>query len=215
MDSAGEIWDELAATSDRNAWQDGWYMRRISPDADCGIFVALRQPGRMPALLVDVDSTAIRVVGEYPSARGFELYPESVTPGPRGRTRLCLVLADARYRDIFEVLVNDVSARIALTTVEGEAVRTFIARLRVWQNFMRKHGVEGLSKEAQIGLFGELWFLAAYLVDRVPAHDSVNAWKGPARGRPGFQNRGALHRSQEHDGYSSRHSKHRQHDATG
>ena len=187
MVSAGAIWDELVTTSDRSALQDGWYLRRIYPEADSGIFVAMRQPGAVPALLVEVDSTAVGVVAEYPSARGFELYPESVIPGPRGRTRLCLVLADARYRDIFEVLVNDVSARIALTTGEGEAVRTFIARLRVWQNFMRKHGVEGLSKEAQIGLFGELLFLADSLVDRVPAHDSVNAWKGPSRESQDFE----------------------------
>ena len=187
MVTVGEIWDELATTIDQCTLQDGWYLRRIYPDAHSGIFLALRQPGAVPALLVEVDSNAVDVVAEYPSARGFELYPESVIPGPRGRTRLCLVLADTRYRDVLDVLVSDVSERIALTTGEGEAVRTFIARLRVWQNFMKKHGVEGLSKEAQIGLFGELLFLAAYLVHRVPAHDSVNAWKGPARDNQDFE----------------------------
>ena len=84
MVSAGEIWDDLATASDREAQREGWYLRRIYPDADSGIFVALRQPGAVPALLVEVDATAIGVVGEYPSARGFELYPESVTPGPAG-----------------------------------------------------------------------------------------------------------------------------------
>ena len=138
-----------------------------------------------------------------------------MTPGPRGRTKLCLVLADTRYRDVFEVLVNDVSERTALTPGKGEAVKTFIARLHVWQNFMRKHGVEGLTKETQIGLFGELLFLAAHLVDRVPAHDSVNAWKGPTGGNQDFDIGGTLRRSQEHDGNSSCHSEHRQHDPTG
>ena len=186
MVSAGEIWTDLAAGSGREAQKDGWVLRRIYPDADSGIFLALRQPGAVPALLVEVDATAVGVVGEYPSARGFELYPESITPGPRGRTRLCLVLADPRYRDILEVLVNDVSERIALTLGEGEAVKTFIARLYVWQNFMRKHGVQGLTKEAQIGLFGELLFLAAHLADRVPAYDLVNVWKGPTGGTQDF-----------------------------
>ena len=180
--AAGKIWDELATGSEREAHKDGWYLRRIYPHADSGIFVALRQPGAVPALLVEVDATAVGVIGEYPSARGFELYPEAVTPGSRGRTRLCLVLTDARYRDVLEVLVNDVSQRIALTPGESQAVKTFIARLHVWQNFLRKHGIEGLTKEAQIGLFGELSFLANHLVDRVPAHDLVNSWKGPTGG---------------------------------
>ncbi len=186
MVSVGEIWDELATTSDRVARKDGWHLRRIYPDADSDIFVALRQPGAIPALLVEVNATAIEVVGEFPSARGFELYPESVTPGPRGRTRLCLVLADTRYRDVFEVLVNDVSERTVLTPGEGDGVKTFIARLHIWQNFMKKHGVEGLTREAQIGLFGELFFLATHLVDRLPAHDSVKAWKGPCGGNQDF-----------------------------
>ena len=186
MVSAGEIWDELATTSDGVTQKDGWYLRRIYPEADRDIFVALRQPGSVPALLVEVDAPKIETVGEYPSARGFELYPESVTPGPRGRTRLCLVLTDTRYRDVFEVLVNDVSERTVLTPGEREGVKTFIARLHIWQNFMKKHGVEGLTREAQIGLVGELFFLVTHLVNRLPAHDSVRAWKGPCGGNQDF-----------------------------
>ena len=140
----------------------------------------------MPALLVEVDASVVGAVKEYPLARGFEFYPQSVTPGPRGRTRLCLVLADTRYRDVFEVLVNDVSERMAAAPGEGEAVKAFIARLHIWQNFMRKHGIGGLTKEAQIGLFGELLFLAAHLLEQTPAHDAVNAWKGPAGGNQDF-----------------------------
>lgn len=190
MVSAGEIWDELAAAGDWVESEDGWHLRRIFPNADSDVFVALRHPGSVPALLVEVDAAAVRNAGEYPSAQGFELYPESVTPGPRGRTRLCLVLADDRYRDVFEVLVNDVSERIARAPGQEEAVKTFIARLHVWQNFMRRHGVQGLTIEAQIGLFGELTFLADHLLDRLPAHDSVEAWTGPAGGNQDFDIRG-------------------------
>ena len=186
MVSAGEIWDQLATPGDREAKEAGWYLRRIDPDAACAIFVALRHPGAVPALLVEVDASVVSAVKEYPLARGFEFYPQSVTPGPRGRTRLCLVLADTRYRDVFEVLVNDVSERMAAAPGEGEAVKAFIARLHIWQNFMRKHGIGGLTKEAQIGLFGELLFLAAHLLEQTPTHDAVNAWKGPAGGNQDF-----------------------------
>ena len=75
MVSAGEIWDELAAAGDSVESEDGWHLRRIFPNADSDIFVALRHPGAVPALLVEVDATAVRMVGEYPSARGFGALP--------------------------------------------------------------------------------------------------------------------------------------------
>ncbi len=190
MVSSGKIWDELATAADRVEHKDGWHSRRVFPDADSDIYIALRHPGAVPALLVEIDAGAVRVIGEYPSARGFELYPESVTPGPRGRARLCLVLADARYRDVLEVLVNDVSERIALTPSQEEGVKVFIARLHIWQNFMRKHGAQGLTNEAQIGLFGELSLLADLLTNRLSAHDLVSAWKGPIGGNQDFDIRG-------------------------
>ncbi len=70
---------------------------------------------------------------------------------------------------------------------ESEAVRAFMAWLRVWQNFMRKHGAQGLGQEAQIGLFGELCFLVDHLLDRAPAFDVVDAWKGPIGGNQDFE----------------------------
>ena len=187
MTSVGEIWEALATGSDTAGQEEGWQYRRIHPDAVCSVLVALRQPSTVPALLMEIDAQAIEVVGEYPSARGFDVYPETVTPGPRGRTRLCLVLADAGYRDVFEVLANDVAEEISSAPGEGEAVRAFMARLHVWQNFMRKHGAQGLGQEAQIGLFGELYFLADHLLDRAPAFDAVDAWKGPSGGNQDFK----------------------------
>ena len=113
------------------------------------------------------------------------------------------MLADDRYRDVFEVLVNDVGERIARAPGQEEAVKTLIARLHVWQNFMRRHGAQGLTIEAQIGLFGELTFLSDHLIDRLPAHDSVEAWTGPAGGKTGFRHPGTPCRSQDHDGHTS------------
>lgn len=188
MVSTAEIWDELASVGDRVEHRDGWHSRRVYKDADCGIFVALRYPGAVPALLIEVDAVSVQVTEEYPAARGFEFYPETITPGPRGRTRLCLVLADARYRDVLEVLVNDVSEKVANSPGQEEGVKTLIARLHIWQNFMRKHGVQGLRKEEQIGLFGELSFLVDHLINWRwrSAHESVNAWKGPIEGNQDF-----------------------------
>lgn len=173
--------------SDSVEINNGWLSRRILPDSDSDIFVALRYPGLVPSLLFEVDAISVKVVAQYPSARGFELYPEIATPGPRGRTRLCLVLSDIHYREVFGVLVNDVSERVAQTSGERECVMTLLSRLRTWQNFMKKHGPEGLTKEARTGLYGELSFLVDHLMLRLGSHDSVNAWEGPVEGNQDFK----------------------------
>ena len=109
MTTIGDMWKTLSTGGDVPEEQEGWQTRRIHPDSVSDVFVAFRFPDRIPALLLEVDSAVIGVVGEYPSARGFEVFAEPIVPGPRGRTRLCLVLDDDHYFDVFEVLADDVA----------------------------------------------------------------------------------------------------------
>ena len=94
----------------------------------------------MPALLVELRAKAVPPIVEYPAARGFEVFPEPIDPGPRGRVRLCLILTDARFRDVFGVLVDDIIANLRDCPREDDVVRRMLARLHVWQVFMRRHG---------------------------------------------------------------------------
>src|SRR5262249_25067588 len=141
---------------------------------------------RSPALLIEVAARTIPPIVEYPSGRGFRLYPETVTPGPRGQVRLCLVLTDSAFADVFSILAHDVAETVARTSSEQDAVRSFIARVRVWQGFMNRHGPDGLSSEAQTGLFAELSFLESIVLARLLPADAIQAWTGPSGGAQDF-----------------------------
>ncbi|MEQ1716900.1 MAG: PD-(D/E)XK motif protein [Hyphomicrobium sp.] len=172
-----EAWNELAHERPTG---NGWMTRRLAAATTCAVRAAISHPSGMRALLLEVAARSIDNVVEYPSARGFEVYPETITPGPGGTVRLCLVLSDPAHVDEFSVLADDVVAAIAQAHDEAIAFRAFIRRLYAWQAFLRKHR-DGLSLEEQTGLFAELTFLREILGNYIPASQLLLAWRGPTR----------------------------------
>jgi hypothetical protein len=184
MNQVGSLWKDLA---EERPHRSGWHTRRIFPDGRYDIRAAILQPGVTPALLIEVASAAVPSDVEYPSSRGFELFPELVMPGPNGRVRLCLLLSDRIYREVFDVLCQDVTETVMRASSEPGAVQSLLSRLRIWQGFMRRYGPEGLSPEEQAGLFAELSFLKDSVIGQLPASDAVQSWKGPTGGVQDFQ----------------------------
>ena len=184
MNRAGSLWKDLAY---ERPMQPGWHTRRIFPDGIYDIRAAILQPDVTPALLIEIASPALPPDVEYPSSRGFELFPEVVIPGPNGRVRLCLLLSERVYREVFEVLCQDVAETVMRASSEPGAVQSLLSRLRIWQGFMKRYGPEGLSPEEQAGLFAELSFLKDSVIGQLPAPSAVESWKGPTGGVQDFQ----------------------------
>lgn len=184
MSAVTDAWNAIRADSRS---ETGWHARRVVPSAVCDICCAIRQPGDVEAILLEVSSQSIPAGIIYPAARGFTFLPETAVPGPHGRVRLCLTLTDTRYRDVFEVLCEDVVRNLETARTETQSVTTALARLQVWQEFLRKSGPEGLSEHAQIGLFGELTFLEQMVLGRLPDRQAIGAWAGPLPGVWDFQ----------------------------
>lgn len=172
-----EAWNQLAQERPTG---NGWITRRLAGAAPCPVRAAIAHPSGTRALLLEVAARSIDSVVEYPSARGFEVYPETITPGPGGTVRLCLVLSDPAHIEEFSVLAGDVVAAIAQASDEAIAYRAFIRRLYAWQAFLRKHR-DGLSLEEQTGLFAELAFLRDILGDNIRASELLLTWRGPTR----------------------------------
>lgn len=176
MSELTELWAVLESEAPT---AQGWLTRRLKPESRNAQFAAASGASRLPALLLEVGGRAIPSQVELPSGRGFEVTIFPLTPGPTGRVYVVLQLTDAAYRNVFASLAEDVSGAIATAPGEREAVRAFVSRLRIWQEFLRRHS-EGLSVEEQIGLFAELWVLRMLLLPRIGAHAAVDAWRGPS-----------------------------------
>ena len=122
-----------------------------------------------------------------PAARSFEVRRVVFPDNPPNYLTIQLVLTDPQYKDIFITLVQDIVDHISLIVCEREAFEAFIVRLRRWQTFLEKHGIQGLSDIAQRGLFGELWCLKCLLLPRIGLQQGIYSWTGPEGTPQDFQ----------------------------
>ena len=154
--------------------------------------------GRHPAVLIALDAAKRRhVLVELPpgelgeiaerTSRGIAVQTVELRPGGES------------VRRFVEIACLDAQGHAALDTIALELVDALeagasIGRVRLVQNVLAKwrrfwsgvaQGV--LSKEQQLGLFGELWFLNRWLAPYVGVERALKMWRGPAGARNDFE----------------------------
>lgn len=137
-------------------------------------------------LILQVDRTVLPTPKAIPDVHGVEISAVSLPGEDASLGSLLLVLKDSSYADIFQSLVCDLVEVLALTETDGEAVNLFLNRIRKWQRFLEISQSEGLSDEAQQGLYGELWFLREQILPYSGAC-GVRYWNGGKRTPQDFQ----------------------------
>lgn len=90
-----------------------------------------------------------------------------------------LALKEYRFNNIFDALIKDIIEVVSRAQSETAAVTAFVNRLQHWQKFLEEADPDGLSREAQQGLYGELWFLRERLIPLVKLSPALLAWIGP------------------------------------
>lgn len=98
------------------------------------------------------------------------------------RPFLDLCCVDRAAGRAFDLVVDGLLDELAAGRPTADAVRSAVAK---WRRFWGGGPVEGLDASAINGLFGELWFLAVWLLPR--SSDAVAHWTGPRGARHDFQ----------------------------
>lgn len=136
-----------------------------------GAYAARSQVG-LPTLVVPLTAGDVPTVGRR--ASGCELLGHSsIRFVYKGREwtgpAAALVCTDADLVDVFAVLATDVAGRVR----DGATWAALVTSVEEWQTLLTPRGKP--SPEAELGLWGELWFLAQ-------SSDSgrlLTAWRGP------------------------------------
>jgi len=176
------IWRELR--NDPRAHATGVIRRRLRPESPCDLYLGVERPGDLPLLILTVPEDTIADLPHLPSSTGVETV---ISDGGHGRADVTLRLADPRYTDIFETLAADLVAAVDGVTGPDACAPAFINRFLSWQRFLQRAGSEGLNSWAQMGLYGELWFLKNHLLEWLPAERAVTSWTGPLGANQDFQ----------------------------
>jgi len=174
-------WTALESEPDR---LPGVYERRVFAKSGFAVFAGLLRPGRQLRLSVAVPAT-VSTDGLERETRGFRVLRQYVAK--ERSTQVALELVSTSFREVFEVMAEDVAGRILAAPDESSAVAAMLQRLNHWERFMSSSGPEGLSREKQIGLYGELTLLKTMLRAGIPAATAVMWWHGPLSENQDFQ----------------------------
>lgn len=178
-------WRALAG----NQETEGWHTIPVAHGGPCRFLAGRRFPGNEEALLVGFNSVRVPPVDHLPEGRGFLVSKTSLVGDDTDHVWIALCRQSAGNLDLFAMMTDDVVTTLhdLRSSDDKRLFSMFLARIRAWQDFMRREGDGVLSPEAEIGLFGELEFLHDLISAGLPAATAVEVWKGPLDGIQDFK----------------------------
>ena len=159
-----------------------WRLQLARPLKGHPLFAAIEPGTGRRALLLRVPDSIVPPRKQWPVCRGVELLAVKLNE----QAHFGVALKDARSVDVFASLAEDLARRVVDTKSIAEAVRTLLGQLTRWQKFLAVTA-EGLSEEAQRGLWGELNFLHERLWPAIGATRAVEGWTGGEKTHQDFQ----------------------------
>jgi hypothetical protein len=177
--ATASAWVDLRKRTTPSADRGGWIRRRMTPESNVRVHLAVRADSLSPCLMIDVPRTLITGLRELPSTNGLAVTVQSLEDLPPDQRSLVVELTDPEAEDLFAVFCGDLASRLVACDRPQDAVAVLLERLHRWQSFLSA-AVEGLGRSAAIGLFGELIFMRDELVARVGIGVVMN-WTGAQR----------------------------------
>jgi hypothetical protein len=90
-------------------------------------------------------------------------------------------LQDKRLSSLFSALVDNFLSALLDANETADPVEVLLVRLGLWKRLFEEYAFDGLSTQAQRGLYSELKFLSNTLLTTLTTMEAVLAWKAPDR----------------------------------
>ena len=178
-----QIWDEL---ENDKSFEKGLLFRRYSGTVLPDIFVAIQQPEKLLCIAASISKSADINISAFSNLQEIhvDLLPDT---NNNDKKNLIFKLVNNQHKDIFAVLCEDLISNISEESNERKLISTLLNRFEKWKSLFNKFILNGLSPEAQRGLFGELFFLRKYLVYKSDFQNVLNTWVGTSKEIRDFQ----------------------------
>ena len=152
-------------------------------------------PEVTPKLLCAIDSSGVRhllislgsTIEEYRDiqSRGVSVTTRDLSIlGNNPEKYLDIACLDAGGHPILDLMGGEIAKGLTdETKVPTDIVRSVLAK---WRRFWGQLPQPILSREEQLGLFAELWFMSAWLIPKL-GPNAVMAWRGPWGSRHDYE----------------------------
>lgn len=175
-----ETWTRLEASRPRG---DNLTARLAAPETSERLLAAIDSAGTRHLLVVLAkDDIGFRDL----QSRGVTVATRDLTIEGRATDRfLDIVCHDASGFPAFDLVGAELAEALKRgSSPPGEVVRRVLSK---WRRFWGQALRQVLTRDEQVGLFGELWFLLKWLSPQVGPTEATRRWKGPSGARHDFE----------------------------
>jgi hypothetical protein len=175
-----DVWDRLRESSPKG---ETLWARLAAPEVSDRLFAAVDSSG-VRHLLIRLTSEESGLTDTQ--SRGLQVETRELMLKDLGTGRfLDLACADPAGNSAFDLIGGDLAAELAAKL--HDAPRCAALVLSKWRRFWGNLPRQVLSREEQLGLFGELWFLSFWLTEHVGVAEALRRWRGPYAARHDFE----------------------------
>jgi hypothetical protein len=178
-----QVWKEIETTSGQ---ANGLVFRRYSGSIIPDIFCSVRLPEKTKGFGLKIEVAKAPKTASFANLRDLKI--ENVPdPFDANKVLFLVQLVNQQHTEVFSVLCEDLISRVAEMESVDEVLRILIQRLDKWKSLFESASGQGLTPDQQRGLFGELYFLRAWIENEGDANISLLSWQGPAGNIRDFQ----------------------------
>lgn len=176
MTKIDTIWTDL---ENDGSFRSGILFKRYSASVLPDVYVAIRAPEKLRCIAAHILKENAPEVQNWNKLKDIKVEILNDDKNP-AKVFLLILILNQQHKDIFSVLCEDLIIQITSTRDEKLLIRELLNRLAKWQTLFERLGQQGLTAEAQRGLFGELYFIKKFLDNSPNKYYCINSWQVPS-----------------------------------
>ena len=183
MTKIESIWVGLESETSNHS---GLLYKRYSAEVLPDVFIALKAPEKLRCIAFRISAAFPFDENQWNKLKDIKI---ETLPDERDKSKkfLLILLLNKQHKDIFSTLCEDLIFGVSDLSTEQTLVEKLLERLAKWQSLFEKVGKQGLSDEAQRGLYGEIYFLRFFLTNNSDKNYCIKSWLGPEKSIQDFQ----------------------------
>lgn len=177
-----DIWNE----QENDKSEIGFLLRRCPASVLPDVFIGLRKDEQQKCIAIRLNKDKSIDLSIYSNLKDIKPEFRSDTKDS-SKIYLLIILLNSQHTDVFATLCEDLISRVTEMNDQGKVVKELLNRLEKWKSLFDKAYEDGLSKEEQRGLYGELYFLRKWINNSGNFALCIKSWVGPEKAIRDFQ----------------------------